>query len=90
MGFKKKVSHDLAHFTRNDMDTKTITLFPYFYSCSSLLFYDSTRVDGRTKIYKDNGSIMTEPCDATRRQQRKGVGSVMLWGARGHKGTGRN
>jgi hypothetical protein len=33
---------------------------------------------------------MTEPYAETRLQQRKGVGSVMLWGARGHKGTERN
>lgn len=50
MVFKKKVTHDFEHFTRNDMDTKTITLFPCVYSCSCLLFYDSTRVDGRRTI----------------------------------------
>jgi hypothetical protein len=39
---------------------------------------------------KENGSIMTEPYDATRQEQRKGVGSVKLQEARRHKGAERD
>lgn len=61
--------------------------------CSSLPFlrwYEMERKqDNSRKRDKENGSIMTEPYDATRREQRRGVGSVKLSEARRHKGTDR-
>lgn len=58
--------------------------------CLFLRWYEKERKqDNSRKRDKENGSIMTEPYDATRREQRKGVGSVKLSEARRHKGAER-